>query len=334
MAPLVSRAAVLGTGRIAVLGTGLIGGSFALAVRQVLPGVRITGWDKPGVLERALELGIADEASPQLQEAVKGADLVYVALPVGLAIERLPEIARHVPGHALVTDACSTKRALCAAAAKCFSEDVLFLGGHPMAGSEVSGIDGADASLFQDAKYALVGTAAEGASGVEPGPISGHPILGNQISGDAISGDRISEEEIGRIEQGDARIGNFVRLIEAIGARPIWIDAETHDRATAFVSHLPQLVSIALAGVTREATDQTGLPLTLAGRGLRDALRLAGSPYSVWRDIVLTNTDNLDMALDRLIQAIEHLRAHLRQRELEEEFAAANDVYKLLYNLR
>jgi prephenate dehydrogenase len=304
MTPLVSRAAVVGTGRIAVLGTGLIGGSFALAVRQVLPGIRIAGWDKPGVLERALELGVVDEVSPQLQEAVKGADLVYIALPVGLAIERLPEIARHVPGHALVTDACSTKRALCTAADKCFSEGVLFLGGHPMAGSEVSGIDGADASLFHGAKYALVGTAAEGASGVGP------------------------------IEHGDTRIADFVRLLEAIGARPIWMDAETHDRATAFVSHLPQLVSIALAGVTREATDQTGLPLTLAGRGLRDALRLAGSPYSVWRDIVLTNTDNLDMALDRLMQAIEHLRAHLRQRELEEEFAAANDVYKLLHNLR
>ena len=175
-----------------------------------------------------------------------------------------------------------------------------------MAGSEVSGIDGADASLFQGAKYALMAGGADRASG----------------------------EEIGRIQQSDARIANFVRLIEAIGARPIWIDAATHDRAAAFVSHLPQLVSIALAGVTREATDQTGLPLTLAGRGLRDALRLAGSPYSVWRDIVLTNTDNLDVALDRLSQAIEHLRAHLRQRELEEEFAAANDVYKLLHNLR
>ena len=175
-----------------------------------------------------------------------------------------------------------------------------------MAGSEVSGIDGADAGLFQGAKYALVAGDRDAASG----------------------------EDICQIQQSDARIGNFTRLIEAIGARPIWIDAAAHDRAAAFVSHLPQLVSIALAGVTREATDQTGLPLTLAGRGLRDALRLAGSPYSVWRDIVLTNTDNLDAALDRLTQAIEHLRAHLRQRELEEEFSAANDVYKLLHNLR
>jgi len=306
MAPLSSRAAAPGMGRIAVLGTGLIGGSFALAVRQAFPGTRIVGWDKPSVLERALELRVVDEAKPGLQEALEGADLVYVALPVGLAIERLPEIARQVPGHALVTDACSTKRAICSAAQKCFPDGVLFLGGHPMAGSELSGIEGADASLFQGAKYALV-----------------------RAEGGAISG-----EHAGRAGHEDERITNFVRLIEAIGARPIWMDAVTHDRAAAFVSHLPQLISVALAGVTREATDQTGLPLTLAGRGLRDALRLAGSPYSVWRDIVLTNTDNLDMALDRLTQAIEHLRAHLSQRELEEEFAAANDVYKLLHNLR
>jgi len=302
MAPLFSR--------VAVLGTGLIGGWFALAARRALLGaqesVRFVGWDKPAVLERALELGVVDEARAELHEALAGADLVYIALPVGLAIERLPEIARHVAEHTLVTDACSTKRAVCAAAEKHFSQAIRFLGGHPMAGSEVSGIDGADASLFQGAKYALV----------------------------AGSGDDASGEEMARIQHSDARIANFVRLIEAIGARPIWIDAATHDRAAAFVSHLPQLVSIALAGVTREATDQTGLPLTLAGRGLRDALRLAGSPYSVWRDIVLTNTDNLDVALDRLSQAIEHLRAHLRQRELEEEFSAANDVYKLLHNLR
>jgi prephenate dehydrogenase len=306
MAAPLSRVAVLGTGRLAVLGTGLIGGSFALAVRKAFPAIRITGWDKPSVLRRALELRVVDEAKPDLPEALAGADLVYIALPVGLAIERLPEIARHVAPHALVTDACSTKRAICAAAEKCFSKNNAFLGGHPMAGSEVSGIDGAEASLFEGAKYALIGS--------ENGSISGG--------------------QVNRIEQPDTRIANFVRLVEAIGARPIWIDAVTHDRAAAFVSHLPQLVSVALAGVTREATDQTGLPLTLAGRGLRDALRLAGSPYSVWRDIVLTNTDNLDLALDRLTQAIEHLRSHLRQRELEEEFSAANDVYKLLHNLR
>ncbi len=225
---------------------------------------------------------------------------------MGLAIERLPEIARHVAEGALVTDAGSTKRAICAAAEKHFSQARSF-SRRPSHGRQRSFRNRRCRCLsFSGAKYALVAGDADGAPG----------------------------EEIGRIQQADARVANFVRLIEAIGARPIWMDAATHDRAAAFVSHLPQLVAIALAGVAREATDQTGLPLTLAGRGLRDALRLAGSPYSVWRDIVLTNTDNLDVALDRLSQAIEHLRAHLRQRELEEEFSAANDVYKMLHNLR
>ena len=258
------------------------------------------------MLERALARGVVDEGCAELPEALAGADLVYIALPVGLTIERLAEIARHVRRTCAGHRCCSTKRAVCAAAEKHFSQAIRFLGGHPMAGSEDSGIDAADASLFQGAKYALM----------------------------AGSGDDASGEEMARVQQSDARIANFVHLIEAIGARPIWIDAATHDRAAALVSHLPQLVSMALAGVMREATDQTGLPLTLAGRGLRDALRLAGSPYSVWRDIVLTNTDNLDVDLDRLSQAIEHLRAHLRQRELEEEFSAANDVYKMLRNLR
>lgn len=292
--------------RVAVLGTGLIGGSFALAARAAMAGARIVGWDKPPVLARARALGIVDEACPELSEALRGADLIYIALPVGVAIERLPEIARQAAPGALVTDASSTKRAICTAAEKCFSDGARFLGGHPMAGSEVSGVEGAEATLFRGAKYALIGAAMAA----------------------------LPNEGTNRAESADPRVADFARLVEAIGARPIWMDAATHDRAAAFVSHLPQLAAVALASVVREATDQTGLPLTLAGRGLRDALRLAGSPYAVWRDIVLTNTDNLDAALDRLAQTIEHLRDHLRRRELEEEFAAANYVYKVLRDLQ
>jgi prephenate dehydrogenase len=281
--------------RVAVLGTGLIGGSFALAVRPALAGCSIVGWDKPEVLERARALGVVDEARTELREALTGADLVYVALPVGLTIEQLPEIARHAAAGALVSDASSTKRSVCAAAANCFTGGALFLGGHPMAGNEGSGLDAAQATLFRGARYALIG---------EP------------------------------VAQREPRVAKFLQLIEAVGARPLWMDAATHDRAAAAISHLPQLLAVALAGVVREQTDQTGLPLTLAGRGLRDTLRLAGSPYALWRDIVLTNADNIEAALDRLIQDAEYLRANLRRRELEEEFAAANEVYKVLRDLQ
>jgi prephenate dehydrogenase len=116
----------------------------------------------------------------------------------------------------------------------------------------------------------------------------------------------------------------------AIGAQPVWCDAETHDWAVAIVSHLPQLVAVALARVVQDETDETGLPVALAGGGLQDTLRLAGSPYGVWRDILLTNKDNISRALDRLEQALDHLRTRLASKELEQEFQAANELYKIL----
>jgi prephenate dehydrogenase len=253
------------------------------------------------VLQRACQLGVIDAAETELGAALAGADLIYIALPVGVTIERLPEVARLAPPHSLVTDAASTKRLVCQAAKKCFTGGALFLGGHPMAGHENSGIEAADGALFRGARYALIGNGT-GAAGTKP--------------------------------SADARVANFLSLLKAMGAQSIWMDAPTHDRAAAFVSHLPQLLAVALASIVRQQTDQTGLPLTLAGRGLRDALRLAGSPYAVWRDIVLTNTENIEAALDRLIQQAEFLRSHLRRRELEDEFAAANEVYRILHDLQ
>jgi prephenate dehydrogenase len=284
--------------RAAIIGTGLIGGSFALALRKHFPETVVVGWDKPQVLEHALERNAISEGIADLRVALAGADLVYVALPVGHTIELLPEIARLSPRDALVTDACSTKRAVCAAALQSFLEGgARFLGGHPMAGKEISGIASADANLFRGSKYALIGANA------------GTPKL-------------------------DAREATFVALIEKIGAEPVWLSAEVHDRAAAVVSHLPQLLSVALAGVVRRQTDETGLPITLAGRGLRDALRLAGSPYSIWRDIILTNSDNLEQMLDHMIQALEQVRGELRTRALEEEFSEAGELYKILRDMQ
>jgi prephenate dehydrogenase len=287
--------------RVAILGTGLIGGSFALALRKYAPDAVVIGWDKGHILRHALERGAIHEGFEELSLAIAGADLIYVALPVGHTIELLPEIARVASPQVLVTDASSTKRSVCAAAAECLpANGARFLGGHPMAGKEISGIAAADAELFRGSKYALI--RKSGAENTE--------------------------------ERRDPRVAEFVALVEKVGAEPVWLDAETHDRAAAIVSHLPQLLAVALAGVVRDQTDETGLPVTLAGRGLRDALRLAGSPYSVWRDIILTNSDNLDCALGQLIQSLEQLRGNLRTRALEEEFAAAGELYKILRDLQ
>jgi prephenate dehydrogenase len=273
---------------VAVLGTGLIGSSFALALRAALPAVNVTGWDRPEVSQRAVERAAITRAAVSLEDAVSGAELIYLALPIGTILDLLPEIARLAPLRALVTDTASTKSAICRAAAGLFRENSHFLGGHPLAGRETSGIEHASAALLSGAKYALVG------------------------------------------DSGTPGAASFEGLLRAIGAEPVWLDAETHDWAVGIVSHLPQLAAVALAGVVNDETDETGLPLSLAGTGLRDALRLAGSSYSLWRDVCMTNRENVSRSLDRLVQSLEHLRASLTSRELETQFDVANRVYKSL----
>jgi len=276
--------------RVAILGTGLIGGSFALALRELFPEIDLVGYSRAGSSERARAAGVVDEATTDLATAVRGADLVYIALPIGASIEALGAIAKSSGPNALVTDACSTKAVIGRAAQEHFRGGARFLGGHPMAGKEQSGVEHADAKLFRGAPYALMGLESDS----------------------------------------DSRVAAFAEIARAIGARPIWTDPETHDWAVGIVSHLPQMVSIALARVVQDETDETGLPLSLAGPGLHDMLRLAGSPYDIWRDILLTNTDNVSRALDRLAQAVDYLRTSLARKELQQEFQAANELYKQL----
>lgn len=276
--------------RVAILGTGLIGGSFGLALRREFPHISTVGFDRPQVLAAACAGEAVEETAKDIPSAIRGADLVYVALPIGATIDALPAIASAAKPEALVTDAGGTKAAICRAAQRAFQGASRFLGGHPMTGKETSGIDHADADLFCGARYALIG---------EP-------------------------------DDRDPRVRGFTAILRAFVAEPVWCDANTHDWAVGIVSHLPQMLAVALARVVQDETDETGMPLTLSGPGLQDTLRLAGSPYGLWRDVALTNTENIWRALSRLEQAIEHLRASLTSKDLEQEFAAANKVYKLL----
>src|SRR5579859_3020779 len=170
--------------RVAILGTGLIGGSFALALRKYTADIHITGWDRADVAHEAQGRHIVDESHyGHIGDAVGDADLVYIALPVGVTLDLLPEIARHAPGHALVTDACSTKMRIAQTAAEHFPPDgPLFLPGHPMAGKEVSGVANADEDLFKKSSYALISDA-----GVRP-------------------------------ESPDPRVSAFLKILEKIGA--------------------------------------------------------------------------------------------------------------------
>jgi prephenate dehydrogenase len=302
--------------RVTILGTGLIGGSFALALRKYTTDMHIAGWDRPDVVRGAKTCGALDEAfSGELTPALQNADLIYMALPIAVTIDLLPEVARHAPSHALVTDACSTKVRISQTADELFPTEKgpLFLGGHPMAGRELPGIAHADPNLFRDNTYALIAKSPESVvAGLQTrsAPPANEPTPAH-----------------------DPRISAFVKILEKIGARPLWLGAQQHDYAVGLASHLPQLAAVALAGFLYDRLDENGLPITLAGPGLRDSLRLAGSPYSTWRDIVLTNQEVLSAALDLFARRLDDLREKLASRELEADFDAANELYKLLRSL-
>ncbi len=283
--------------RVALAGAGLVGGSFALALRRAFPTVPISGWDRAEVLARARERGAIDEGTERLASACADADLVYIALPVETAIRLIPEIAAVVSPDAIVTDAASTKTAVCAVADAAFLPPRLFLGGHPIAGRERGGIEHADAQLFRGAPYVLT-----------------------KASPAKAASDAAEDRRDGRVER-------FLDVLAAIGARPVWLEADEHDRLFAYLSHLPQLAAVALAETVLDGAGEAAAPL--AGPGLVDALRLAGSPYDVWAGICKTNPE-LRGALDRLIAALERLRARLGEAELGEDFERANRLYKIL----
>ena len=273
--------------RVAIVGLGLLGGSWGLALKRTGFAGRIVGYARRAeTREQALGEGAVDEGFADVTEAVHGADLVILATPVAVILDHLPRLQPYISPQALITDVGSTKRRICARGAELYAQRPLFVGGHPMAGKERSGLENADARLFENARYVLT------------------PAKPEHLD--------------------DHRVQAFRALVAAVGARPLTSDPATHDLAVAYLSHLPQLLSSGLASLIEEKHTAGNLSLELAATGFRDVTRLADSPYSVWRDICLTNTQNIQMALEGLIQKLESIKDHLSDRELDREFLAAH----------
>jgi prephenate dehydrogenase len=279
--------------KVSIVGLGLIGGSWGLALKKYGLAVRRIGFGRASTIERALAANAVDEGTDDLGEAVRDAGLIILAAPVGAILDCIPRLKDVASARALVTDVGSTKRLICERARETFGRDLLFLGGHPLAGKECAGVENADAMLFTNARYVLT------------------PL------------------EEGHLK--DTRIKAFVSLVTAIGAHPHIMDPARHDRALAFLSHLPQLLSSALASLIAEESLESRFPVELAASGFRDVTRLAESPYSVWRDICLTNLENIQQALEALVEKLEFMKRHLSDYELEREFQQA---FKLREKLR
>lgn len=281
---------------VSIIGLGLIGGSWGLALKERGVKARRVGADRPEVLERALAAGVVDEGSADPMAAVRGGDLIILATPVGMILDLLPQLKGVASPRALITDVGSTKRLICQRAREIFADEPLFLGGHPLAGKERSGLKHASTALFVGARYVLT------------------PLLPNHLA--------------------DERVKAFSALVEKLGAKPFVTEASTHDRAMAFLSHLPQLVSTGLASMIAEQGAEDFLPLELAASGFRDVSRLAESPYNLWRDICLTNIENIQSALESLIEKLEAMKLHLSDRELERDFRQALKLREKLRELK
>ncbi len=203
-----------------------------------------------------------------LAEAAGAADLIYLAQPIGRIMDTLRRVDALAREGALITDAGSTKSAIVSLARKVIRR-CQFLGGHPMAGKEKRGASEADADLFVGRTYVLTPT---------------------------------GEEDLRT-----PRAAKFVQWIERIGAIPLIMGPDQHDVVVSLTSHLPQLASTALAATVAENLESPD-DLRVAGSGLADMTRLAGSSYEIWRDILATNTDSIDR------------RENLRTRQMQEQF--------------
>ena len=281
--------------QVAIVGTGLIGASVGLALKASGFTGTICGYDtNADELAAALKIGAVDKALAN-REAVlsSGADVIVLCTPVLPILDWMEQLAPALSEQQLVTDVGSTKHEIAAKAARIFNQEgrARFLPGHPMAGKESGGAALAEAKLFDGATWLFTPVAEEGPLEAE-----------------------------------------WREMVKQFGAQVRDLDAERHDEVCAWVSHLPQMMSTALAALLQDtfADDPEGLAAVQAigGRALRETTRLGASPYSMWRDVAMTNTEEIAKTLSALEQRLAHVRENLRTPELREEFATANKFRK------
>ena len=271
--------------RVAIIGLGLIGGSWALALREwakteegQAAGLELVGFDAKGrVRTQADKMGLCHRYTATPMEAVKGAQIVIVATPVMAVRDTFEDIADELAPGAVVTDVCSTKRQVISWADELLPTTVSFVGGHPMAGKTAS-LEEAEASLFKDCTYCL------------------------------ISSTKAREDAVDTV----------VRLVEAVGAKPYFIDAGEHDSYVAAVSHLPFLLA---AGLVNVAGDSDGWREInrLASTGFGDTTRLASGSTAMHLDICRTNSDAILGWIDRYQEQLNRLRDLVNEAGLYDE---------------
>jgi prephenate dehydrogenase len=274
---------------ITIIGLGVIGGSLGLAIKQFMPRAVVTGFDDASKKISALRSHAIDFGADSLSASVHDADIIFICTPVRTIISLLPTIAAHCAPDAIVTDVGSTKREIVRAAEKAFRTNGIFIGGHPMAGSEGKGIEYADPLLFQNATYVLCADPKK-----------------------------------------KRTITPLTSVLNAIGARILFLNAKDHDTIAATISHLPQLVAVAMMTMVGAKNHSHPGYLQLAAGGFRDITRIASSPYGMWSDILSSNSSEIRRMLKEfsamLLRYERDLRTPSTQRSFKNRFTNAKKL--------
>jgi prephenate dehydrogenase len=276
--------------QLGLIGCGLMGGSFALALKRAGLVKRVVGYSKsPSTTERARQLGVIDVEAPSALLAVSGADIVLLAVPVAATEATLKAIRHLVTRDMLIMDVGSTKRDVIDAARRVLRENVgAFVPCHPIAGKEASGVEHADPDLYSNRQVIIT------------------PIERTQVS----------------------HLNKAKEVWEALGCQVQQMSPEAHDAAFAAVSHLPHLIAFALVnGIAAQPHGQDFL--SLAGPGFRDFTRIAASDPKMWRDILLANKQELieqTQLFQQTLQAMQSLIEAGNGEALEELIAQASQV--------
>jgi prephenate dehydrogenase len=284
---------------VAIVGVGLIGGSFAAALRKLAEPPRVTGIDtNPVGLEWALSQGLIDAASlpdglgAQEWLGPEGVDLVVLATPAAHVVDWIERLGA-LGYRGVVTDVASTKSAIIAAAEGSLEGRAAFVGGHPMAGSERSGVEASDPDLFRGAYY----------------------VLTPDSSTDVDAYRRIHA------------------LVSDFGCRVVSVDPASHDEAVAIISHVPHVAASALVDLAAAHAGEDGELLRLAAGGFKDTTRIAAGSADLWTGICLDNADAVAGGVDELRDVLGQFSGMLRAGDaagLREWLARAADIRRSL----
>jgi prephenate dehydrogenase len=275
--------------QVTIVGTGLLGASLGLALKRLSPAPRVIGCDLEGSARReASSRKAVDRATSNVVEAVQGSDLVVIATPVRAMELVMQEMALALSPGAVVTDTGSTKRQIIDWAAEHLPTNVSFVGGHPMTGRNTAGTSGPAAELFQNAVYCISSPPSADAKAVE----------------------------------------NVVKMVEAIGSTPYFVEPDEHDGLVASISHLPYLVSTA---VMRIAASDRGWreAKTIAAGGFATATHLTDGDPRMFADICLTNREQISRQITRLIEDLADLREAIQMKDdgLYDRFVGARQLH-------